>query len=113
VIPGLVSWIFFKGTPVPKSDLRIDILGTSFSISADEDPVYLESLLRKYRQAVENTKRITGIEDPLKLSIITGFLICDDFQKEADHNPRIRDSLEAAELTQELIARLDRLDIPG
>jgi cell division protein ZapA (FtsZ GTPase activity inhibitor) len=98
---------------VSKSDLRIDILGTSFSITADEDPAYLQSLLGKYRQAVENTKRITGIDDPLKLAILTGFLLCDDYQKAADHNPRIRDSLEAEELAQELIARLDRLNIPG
>jgi cell division protein ZapA (FtsZ GTPase activity inhibitor) len=99
---------------VPKSDLRIDILGTSFSISAEEDPVYLQSLLNYYRQAIENTKRITGMEDPLKIAIMAGFLLCDDIQKQADNNPRIRDSLEAEQLTQELIARLDRdLHIPN
>ncbi|MDR1596969.1 MAG: cell division protein ZapA [Treponema sp.] len=95
-----------------KSELRIDMLGTSFFISADEDPVYLETLLGKYRQAVENTRRQTGIEDPLKLSIITGFLLCDDFQKAADHSPRIRDSIEAEKLAQDLISRLDQA-IPG
>jgi cell division protein ZapA (FtsZ GTPase activity inhibitor) len=98
---------------VPKSDLRIDILGTSFSITADEDPVYLQTLLNRYRQVIENTKKITGMEDPLKVSIIAGFLLCDDLQKQADHNPRIRDSLEAEQLAQDLIARLDRaLNIP-
>jgi cell division protein ZapA (FtsZ GTPase activity inhibitor) len=98
---------------VPKSDLRIDILGTSFSISAEEDPVYLHNLLNFYRLRIEDTKKITGMEDPLKLAVMAGFLLCDDIQKQADHNPRIRDSLEAEQLTQELIARLDRdLHIP-
>ncbi|MFP3040447.1 cell division protein ZapA [Treponema primitia] len=93
---------------MPKSDLRIDILGTSFSITADEDPVYLGTLLNRYRQVIENTKKITGMEDPLKLSIIAGFLLCDDLQKLSDRNPRVRDALEAEQLTQELISRLDR-----
>jgi cell division protein ZapA (FtsZ GTPase activity inhibitor) len=98
---------------VPKSDLRIDILGTSFSITADEDPVYLQTLLTRYRQVIENTKKITGMEDPLKVSIIAGFLLCDDMQKLSDTNPRVRDSLEAEQLTQDLIRRLDALNISG
>jgi cell division protein ZapA (FtsZ GTPase activity inhibitor) len=99
---------------VSKSDLRIDILGTAFSITADEDPVYLETLLTRYRQVIANTKKITGLEDPLKISIIAGFLLCDDLQKLSNQNPRIRDAMEAEQLTQDLITRLDRaLNNPG
>jgi cell division protein ZapA (FtsZ GTPase activity inhibitor) len=99
---------------VSKSELRIDVLGTSFSISAEEDPLYLENLLIHYRQVIENTKKITGLENSLKIAIVAGFLLCDDLQKMTNQNPRIRDSLEAEQLTQELITRLDRaLDIPA
>jgi cell division protein ZapA (FtsZ GTPase activity inhibitor) len=99
---------------VSKSDLRIDVLGTAFSITADEDPVYLETLLTRYRQVIANTKKITGLEDPLKVSIIAGFLLCDDLQKLSNQNPRIRDAVEAERLTQDLITRLDRaLNNPG
>jgi cell division protein ZapA (FtsZ GTPase activity inhibitor) len=94
---------------VSKSELRIDILGTSFTISAEEDPFYLEGLLTRYRQVIENTKRITGLEDSLKLSIVAGFLLCDDLQKLSNQNPRLKDSLEAEQLTQELISRLDKV----
>jgi cell division protein ZapA (FtsZ GTPase activity inhibitor) len=93
---------------VAKTSLRIELLGTAFSIFADEDPVYLDALLGDYYQTVENTKKITGIEDPLKLAILTGFLLCDDYKKLASQNPRIRDSVEAEKLAQELISRLDK-----
>jgi cell division protein ZapA (FtsZ GTPase activity inhibitor) len=95
-----------------RNDLRIDLLGTSFSISADEDPVYLENLLNRYRQVIENTQRTTGLKDPLKISIIAGFLLCDDLQKlteRGQENPvNSGDSQEAEQLTQDLIMRLDR-----
>jgi cell division protein ZapA (FtsZ GTPase activity inhibitor) len=93
---------------VAKTSLYIELLGTAFSISADEDPVYLHNLLGDYRQSLENTKKITGLEDPLKLAIVTGFLLCDDYKKLTSQNPRVRDSIEAEKLTQELISRLDK-----
>jgi cell division protein ZapA (FtsZ GTPase activity inhibitor) len=93
---------------VAKTSLHIELLGTAFSISADEDPGYLHDLLNDYRQAIENTRKLTGLEDPLKLAIITGFLLCDDYKKLTSRNPRVRDSLEAEKLTQELISRLDK-----
>jgi cell division protein ZapA (FtsZ GTPase activity inhibitor) len=92
---------------VAKTSLHIELLGTAFSISADEDPIYLNSLLGDYRQVIENTRKITGLEDPLKLAIITGFLLCDDYKKLMSQNPRLRDSIEAEKLTLELISRLD------
>jgi cell division protein ZapA (FtsZ GTPase activity inhibitor) len=93
---------------VAKISLHIKLLGTAFSISADEDPVYLDALLGDYYQTVENTRKITGVEDPLKLAILTGFLLCDDYKKLTSQNPRVRDSIEAEKLTQELISRLDK-----
>jgi cell division protein ZapA (FtsZ GTPase activity inhibitor) len=98
---------------VSKTRLHIELLGTAFSISADEDPVYLQALLGDYRQIVENTRKLTGLEDPLKLAIMTGFLLCDDCKKLTTQNPRVRDSIEAEKLAQELISRLDGvLNVP-
>jgi mannose-6-phosphate isomerase len=99
---------------VPKSDLRIDILGTSFSISADEDSAYLESLLNHYRIKIENTRKKTGLQDPLKLAVVTGFLLCDDVQKA--HRQKAEgfrknspDQDEAERLTLDLITRIDEI----
>jgi cell division protein ZapA (FtsZ GTPase activity inhibitor) len=102
---------------VPKSDLRLDILGTSFSISADEDAAYLDGLLGHFKAAVDNTQKSTGLRDPLKIAILTGFLLCDEIQKlkqqekaGVDFGRNSRDEHEDREtelLTLDLIARLD------
>ncbi|MDR2102220.1 MAG: cell division protein ZapA [Treponema sp.] len=94
-----------------KGDLRIDILGTSITISADEDVSYLEDLLYRYRTAIENTQRATGLKDPLKIAILTGYLLCDELQKKyaAPGKPGAGDheGKAAEQLTLELIARID------
>jgi cell division protein ZapA (FtsZ GTPase activity inhibitor) len=95
---------------VPNSNLRIDILGTSFSISADEDPAYLENLLNRYRMCVENTRKLTGLTDPLKIAIMTGFLLCDDIQKrredERSLEHRKAESKEAERILLDINARM-------
>jgi cell division protein ZapA (FtsZ GTPase activity inhibitor) len=100
---------------MPKSDLRIDILGASFSIAADEEPAYLESLLNRYRTVVESTQKSTGIRDPLKTAILAGFLLCDEIQKlKSGKQQPAYESQEAERLTLELIARIDEaLTAPG
>jgi len=63
------------------NDLCLDILGTSFTIKVDEDEAYLSKVLAQYRAAVENTKNISGINDPLNIAVLTGFLLCDEINK--------------------------------
>ena len=95
------------------SELCLDILGTSFTITADEDESYLQRVLAQYRTAVENTQSISGINEPLNVAILTGFLLCDEvnktrqqleeeFSKKPDSEER-----EAQERTLRLIANLD------
>ena len=103
-----------------KSDVRIDILGTSFTISAGEKPEYLQYLLEKYRRTVKNVQQKSGLKDPLKTAILTGFLLCDDLEKTAalsmaqDTDKAAggteSNSGEAEKLTLDLISRLDELD---
>jgi cell division protein ZapA (FtsZ GTPase activity inhibitor) len=104
-----------EGSP---HDLRLDVLGASFSITADEDAVYLESVLNQYRTAVENTQDISGMKDPLKVAILTGFLLCDEINKlriqagEERERLETRQEGEARELEQRtlnLIARIDQV----
>ena len=94
---------------MPKSDLRIDIFGTDFSISTDEAPEYLDKLLNKYRQNLENVKQRTGLTDPLKIAILTGFLLCDDLEKAGatKFEREKKDEEEVERLTLGIIARLD------
>jgi mannose-6-phosphate isomerase len=95
-----------------KNDLRIDVLGTEVKIAADEEPEYLEMLLNKFRRAIENVQRITGLEDPLKTAVLTGFLLCDDLEKagsvKAGQNLK-EEPGEAEQLTLGMISRLEEI----
>ncbi len=90
---------------MPTGRLRIDILGTAFSISADEDQVYLDALLKRYGAFVETARRSTGLSDPLKLSIVAGIMLSDDAEKARRGLTRGTD--DAERLTLDLIARID------
>jgi len=91
-------------------DLLINVLGTSFSITAGEDPAYLEEVLAQYQVAVANTQGISGMKDPLKIAILTGFLLCDEINKlkmqvEAEQQT---EKLELDRITREIIDRIDQ-----
>jgi cell division protein ZapA (FtsZ GTPase activity inhibitor) len=103
-----------KNAPSAKSDLCIDMLGTSFSITAEEEVAYLEGVLGNYRLAVKSIQESTGLQDPLKLAILTGFLLCDKIQRiylreAADQETEDQETLQAEQITQELIARIDEV----
>jgi len=98
-------------------DLLINVLGTSFSITAGEDPAYLEEVLAQYQVAVANTQGISGMKDPLKIAILTGFLLCDEINKlkmqveEDQTKTALQRQTEAQELnriTRDIIDRLDQ-----
>ena len=88
------------------NELSLDILGTSFTITADEDEAYLREILAQYRAAVENTQSISGITDALNAAVLTGFLLCDEINKMKLHKDG--ESAEVEKRTLNLIARLDQ-----
>jgi cell division protein ZapA (FtsZ GTPase activity inhibitor) len=101
-----------------RHDLLINALGASFSITAGEDPAYLDEVLTQYQDAVANTQGISGMKDPLKVAILTGFLLCDEINKmklqikEEQANINRRQAAETQEvnrITRNLIARIDQV----
>jgi mannose-6-phosphate isomerase len=90
-----------------KSDLVIDILGTEITITTDEEPEYLDTLLDKYRQTIENVRSLSGLKDPLKVAVLTGFLLCDDLEKAGNGEAKNKMAGEAEKLTMGIISRLD------
>jgi cell division protein ZapA (FtsZ GTPase activity inhibitor) len=98
------------------NELCLDILGTSFTITADEDEAYLQEILNQYRAAVESTQSISGINDNLNVAILTGFLLCDEINKmklkiKLEGEEKEASSGEAREVeerTLKLIAKLDQ-----
>ena len=93
------------------SNLRIDVLGTVITISSDEDPEYLNKLLDKYRKTIEKVQNISGLKDPLKTAVLTGFLLCDDLEKAGTTaaSEKREETGEAEKLTLGMISRLDEL----
>jgi mannose-6-phosphate isomerase len=91
---------------MPQNDLHLEILGTSFVITADEEKSYLEELLEDYNRKVRNMQETTGLKDPLKIAILTGYTLCDELYK-ARHNPNAAEEEETLQRTLNLFARLD------
>ena len=99
--------------PIPAAahDLRIEMLGTSFSITAGEDPAYLNEVLAQYQLAVANTQGISGIKNPLNVAILTGFMLCNEINKlrlqteeEQEHT-----ELELDRIVRRLVTRIDKV----
>lgn len=93
-----------------KSEIRIDLLGASFSLTVDEDPVYLQTLLGRYRAVIENTQKTTGLSDPLKIAILAGFQLCDNLEKLRNdiYGKNTRESIEAEKRLLSLIDKIDK-----
>jgi len=99
------------------NELKFDILGTSFTITADADEEYLKKILSKYRAAVKNTQKISGISEPLNVAILTGFLLCDEYNKlkeqteaSADQGINPDDWDEAQEVEERTIRLITKLE---
>ena len=87
------------------AELCLDILGASFTITTDEDELYLCEVMEKYRKAVVSTANISGINDPLNVAILTGFILCDELNK-AEQQLK-NESIEINKCTMKLISKLD------
>ncbi|MDR0785838.1 MAG: cell division protein ZapA [Treponema sp.] len=97
-----------------KTNLCIDVLGTSFSIAAEEDSDYLNRLLENFKLKIETTQKETGLKDPLRVAILTGYLICDELQriydKQAFDNELVAHTeKEIEEITAHLITYIDEI----
>ena len=95
-------------------DFALDILGTSFSIRVDEEPAYLEEILKQYHSALENTRELFKLKDPLVIAVLTGFLLSDELHKKSSHGEKFsaeqqEDAQKAEELALSIIARIDRV----
>lgn len=66
--------------------MRIELLGTSFTIHTDEDPRRLRDIVDYYRTKVQEIQGSVSTGDPLKIAILAGLLSVDEVFKarEAD-----------------------------
>jgi cell division protein ZapA len=101
--------------------LRIDTLGTVFSINAKEDDRYLATLLENYKKMVyiveQTNKESRAASDSLKTAILAGIMLCDELYKEKQKSARLQhreqtehipaEIHEVERITLEMIDRID------
>lgn len=91
--------------------MKIEVLGTSFTVQSDQDPAYLREITEFFKQKVSDIQRSVSTSDPLKTSILAGLLVIDEYFKfrsgaTPGNNP---ESAEASRITLELIRELDKV----
>ena len=85
--------------------MRIELLGTSFTVQTDEDPEYFREVVEHFRSKVEEIRESVSTTDPLKIAILAGILAADDYMKLTGATRR--DDAEARRITETLISELD------
>ncbi len=98
--------------------LKIDALGTSFTIQAKEDTEYLQNLLSYFKQVAHQVETGANLNNALKTSILTGIMLCDEIYKEKLKNVKtssqepvvdITQFAEAEKITLKLLDELDKV----
>jgi cell division protein ZapA (FtsZ GTPase activity inhibitor) len=63
------------------NSVRIDVLGSSFTVQTDEDPAYFSELLAFYRSRLDLVESQTKLKDPIRLSALAAILMADELFK--------------------------------
>jgi cell division protein ZapA (FtsZ GTPase activity inhibitor) len=96
--------------------LQIDVLGSSFTIRANEETEYLEKLLGYYKRITAEIEKAGGLKNPTEVAIMSGITLCDELYKEKSKNAQIQsgivpaeDAKEAERLTLGMIDKIDKV----
>ena len=100
--------------------LQINLLGTSFTIQANEDDEHLQKLLGYYSRIVQDVSQIDSVKTPLQTSILAGIMLCDEVYKEKSNavameknqtqNTQPLDDEESAEIERRTIALINKIN---
>jgi cell division protein ZapA len=90
--------------------LKIELLGTSFTIQTDESREYMDEILAHIKKRTEDVQRATRVGDPLKASLLTNVYLVDELFRE---RARLSTRDTARELGRWPINLIDRLDGAG
>jgi len=64
------------------TNMKIELLGTSFNIETNAEPEYLNEVLDFYNIKIEEVKNSVNTSDPIKIAILAGILVVDEYFKE-------------------------------
>lgn len=95
--------------------LKVDLLGTSFTIQANEETEYLEKLLGYYKRITDDVQKIDTVKTPLQISILSGIMLCDELYKEKTNKLSSElnnqsDSSSTSELEKRTIDMIEKIN---
>ena len=83
--------------------IDIKLLGTSFKIEVDENPVYMQQIIDYLKTITSKVENSSGIKDPLKISILTSVYLADEIYKGK------KSEKEISELTERIISCIENV----
>jgi cell division protein ZapA (FtsZ GTPase activity inhibitor) len=84
--------------------MRIELLGTSFTVKTDEDEEYLREVIAHFAAKVAEVQGSVSTSDPLKTAILAGVLVSDELIKLTGSTRG--ESMEASRIAEALIGEL-------
>ena len=82
------------------SKLKINMLGTNFTIQSIESEEYLEKLIGYYKQITDDVSKIDSIKSPLQVAILSGIMLCDEVYKEKENKVALENGQLPLEYTE-------------
>ncbi len=92
-----------------KNSLRIEILGSSFTIQSEDNLDYLRRVIQYLQDRISEVQQNYSIADPKKILILTALNLVDKILKLEQNQLKLeRDELrEISKITEELIFKLE------
>ena len=89
--------------------MKIELLGTSFSIQTDEDPQHLQDIVDYLKTKIQEIRSSVTTSDALKVSILAALLVTDElFQERAATKINASEAQQVQEITQRILRELEQ-----
>lgn len=89
---------------------RIRLLGSSFSLKVDEDPVYFDTIIAHLEKVISKIEGQMGVRDPLRTAIISCILLTDELFKERKNLKKGLSEKEADEVEKKTLEIIKLID---
>jgi cell division protein ZapA (FtsZ GTPase activity inhibitor) len=90
-----------------KRQLRIEVLGTSFTIQSDESAEHLARLSGYVKAKIEEVKGRYSFADPLTIALLAALNIADDMFKSREGREPAGGAEEVQNVAERLLSRMD------
>ena len=89
--------------------MKIELLGTSFSIQTDEDPQHLQDIVDYLKTKIQEIRSSVSTSDALKVSILAALLVTDElFKERAATKHHTMEAEQVQEITQRILRELEQ-----